>query len=409
MVICMNKKILFISTMYPNPLRPGTPVCHYFAREWKKMGYDILVIHFRAMFPAFYTIAAKCFPGLAKKEVGNHVEMDTNMNMVYSEKEGIPVYSIPIYKYVPHGRYCKNEINKKIKEIEAILSEKCFNPDAIVGHFYNPQLEIVAGLKKVYPNAKTCVSLHEEGPVVKSLLGNRCKEVVGNIDIIGFRSVPIKESFEEIYGTEHKSLLCWSGTPDFFLSTNAEKERTFSDGPLEHYLYVGQTIKRKFPKQTAEGVHKAMGDRDFTLTYVGSHDLGYPETVEYIEANHLSNKVKFTGKIAREEILRLYDASDCFILISKGEVFGLVYLEAMSRGCITIASHNEGMEGIIEHGVNGFLCEAGNADELASIINSINALSAKEKKAISDKARAKAAELSDYNVAKYYIEAVMSA
>jgi len=395
--------------MYPNPLRPGTPVCHYFAREWKKMGYDIMVIHFRAMFPAFYTIAAKCFPGLAKKVVGNHVEMDTNMNVVIFEKEGIPVYSIPIYKYVPHGRYCKKEINKKIKEIEAILSEKCFNPDAIVGHFYNPQLEIVAGLKKVYPFAKTCVSLHEEGPVVKALLGDRCKEVLDDIDIIGFRSVPIKKSFEEIYGVKHKSLLCWSGTPEFFLDKTPQKERSFTDGPLHNFLYVGQTIKRKFPKQTVEGVHKAMGDDDFTLTYVGSHDLGYPETFEYIESNHLSNKVIFTGKIPREEILRYYDSSDCFILISMGEVFGLVYLEAMSRGCITIASHNEGMEGIIEHGVNGFLCEAGNADELASIIRHINSLSAEEKRKISDRARSKAAELSDYNVAKDYIDAVLTA
>lgn len=404
----MSKKILFISTMYPNPLRPGTPVCHYFAKEWKVMGYDILVIHFRAMFPAIYTLAARCFPVLAKKVVGNHVEMDKNMNMVYSEIDAIPVYSIPIYKYVPHGRFSKKEIRKKTKEIEDILNEKDFIPDAIIGHFYNPQLEIVSRLKNKYPNAKTCVSLHEEGPIVRALLGNRYKEILNNIDIIGFRSVPIKKSFEDIYGDRHKNLLCWSGTPDVFIKTLAERERSFTDGPLRSFLYVGQTIKRKFPKQTVEGVYKAMGEDDFTLTYIGTHDLGYPETAEYIEKNHLCNKVKFTGKIPREEILRYYDASDCFILISKGEVFGLVYLEAMSRGCITIASHNEGMEGIIEHGVNGFLCEAGNADELASIICHINNLSAEEKKAISDKARAKAAELSDYNVAKYYIDSVIN-
>lgn len=401
-------KILFVTTMYPNPLRPGTPVCHYFAKEWRDMGYDILVVHYKAMFPAIYTMAAKLFPSLAKRVVGNHVEMDTNMDVVYSEKDGIPVYSIPIFKYIPHGRYSKKEIKNKVKEIESIVKEKGFIPDAIIGHFYNPQLEIVSSLKKVFPNAKTCVSLHEEGSVVKALLGDRSKEVLDNIDIIGFRSVPIKESFEEIYGKGYKSLLCWSGTPEFFLKTAANRKRTFSDGPMQRYLYVGQTIKRKFPKQTIEGVHKAMLDNDFTLTYVGTHDLGYPETVEYIEANGLRDKVKFTGKIPREDILRLYDESDCFILISKDEVFGLVYLEAMSRGCITIAGRGEGMEGIIEHGVNGFLCEPGNVDELACIIKQINSLSAKDKKEISDRARAKATELSDYNVAKSYIDKVMN-
>ena len=106
----MNNRILFISTMYPNPLRPGTPVCHYFTKEWKKMGYEVVVIHFRSMFPAIYTFCAKMFPGLAKRYVGNHVEMDRNMKMVKSEYEGIPVFSFPIYKYFPHGKYTSNVI-----------------------------------------------------------------------------------------------------------------------------------------------------------------------------------------------------------------------------------------------------------------------------------------------------------
>lgn len=137
------------------------------------------------------------------------------------------------------------------------------------------------------------------------------------------------------------------------------QEREFADGNLKSFIYVGQTIKRKYPKETAEGVYKACGDNDFRLTYVASMDVGYPETKAFVEDHHLGNKVYFTGKIPREEIIKYYDQSECFILISRDEVFGLVYLEAMSRGCITIAARNEGMEGIIEHGVNGFLCGAG--------------------------------------------------
>lgn len=64
-------------------------------------------------------------------------------------------------------------------------------------------------------------------------------------------------------------------------------------------------------------------------------------------------------------------------MISKAETFGLVYLEAMSMGCLTVASRHEGMEGIIEDGVNGFLCNAGDEFELAQVINKINNLSQK--------------------------------
>lgn len=405
----MGKKILFISTMYPNPLRPGTLVCQFFTRDWKRMGYEVLVIHYRSMFPGIYTILAKLFPKLALKYVGNHVEMDRNMKIVeYVDSEGIPAYSIPIFKFLPHGKYSKRTIDKKVTELKEILNNRDFEPDAIIGHFYNPQLEIVSKLKSIYPAAKTCVSLHEYGEAVYKLLQGNAERVLAPIDFIGFRSVSIKNSFEHYFGYNHKSLLCWSGTPEAYLKTPSTIVRSFSDGPLHSFIYVGQTIKRKYPKQTIEGVHKAMGDQPFSLTYVGSHDLGYPETVDYINTYRLNDKVTFTGKIPREDIIKYYDKSECFILISKDEVFGLVYLEAMSRGCITIAARNEGMEGIIEHGVNGFLCEAGNPNELAEIIRHINSLSAEEKNKISEKGKATATELSDINVARSYIDTVLN-
>jgi glycosyltransferase involved in cell wall biosynthesis len=295
-----------------------------------------------------------------------------------------------------------------LESILAIIQEQDYIPDAIIGHFYNPTLEIVGRLKQLYPNAKTCVSLHELDPgVIRNSYPKDFMDTINGVDIIGFRSVPIKERFEAMYGNGHKSLVCWSGTPELYLNTPQTRERKFSDGPMENYLYVGQTIKRKFPRETAEGVHKAMGENAFKLTFVGSQDLGYAETKEYVDNHKLTEKVCFTGKVPREEIIKYYDQADCFILISRGEVFGLVYLEAMSRGCITIAGKGEGMEGIIEHGVNGFLCKPGDAEELVSIIKHINRLSAAEKHAISENARRKAAELSDYNVAKMYIEKVL--
>lgn len=404
----MNKRILLITTMYPNSLRPGTVVCQSFTREWKRMGYDVLVIHYRSIFPAIYTFAARLMPKLALKYVGDHVEMDRDKEIVeFWDNNGIPVFSIPIFKLFPHGKYSEAVLSQKVEEITQILSKRSFVPDVIIGHFYNPQLEIVAKLKKIYPTSKTCVSLHEKGETVKKLLGDNVYSILESIDTIGFRSVPIKKSFESLFGDRYNSLLCWSGTPDTFLNTPATSTRSFSDGPVQNFIYVGQTIKRKFPKQTIEGVHKAMGNNNFLLTYVGSLDLGYPETVEYINSNQLNENVSFTGNIPKEDIIKYYDSSDCFILISKDEVFGLVYLEAMSRGCITIAARNEGMEGVIKHGVNGFLCEAGNANELAEIIRYINHLSAKEKQTISDNARERAAELSDYNVAKTYIEKIL--
>ena len=92
------------------------------------------------------------------------------------------------------------------------------------------------------------------------------------------------------------------------------------------------------------------------------------------------------------------------VMISRGEAYGLVYLEAMARGCITIASRNEGFDGVIVDCENGFLCKAGDANELADTIRRINFLTAEERQAISERAIETAKRLTDEKVAKLYVE-----
>ncbi len=406
----MAKRILLLTTMYPDPLRPATKVCHYFATQWVAMGYEVLVINYRSMFPRIYTDMARLFPKLAEKYIGNHVEMDTNMDIIQHEVDGIPVYSIPIFKYFPHGAYSDREINKQVKKLKGILEERKYAPDIIIGHFYNPQMVIIPQLKEMYPNAKTCLSLHEWYlDTIKKTYPKKYERLLKSFDIIGYRSVPIKRGFEAIYGNSYKGLLCFSGTAKDFLEVEPV-ERVFNDGALSKFIFVGQFIQRKYPLETIKAVKNVYGsDGNFSLTFVGKKYMCYPEMEEYTKANGLENKVTFTGQIARDEIIPLYDKSECFIMISKYEVFGLVYLEAMSRGCLTIAARDEGMDGIIVNGENGFLCEAGNEKELETIIRKINTLPASEKKRISQNAIKTARELSDYNVAKSYIQQVENA
>ena len=52
------------------------------------------------------------------------------------------------------------------------------------------------------------------------------------------------------------------------------------------------------------------------------------------------------------------------------ETFGLSYLEAMSRGLVTIAREHEGMDGIIENNKNGFLISS--KDEILPILKKLS-------------------------------------
>ena len=88
----------------------------------------------------------------------------------------------------------------------------------------------------------------------------------------------------------------------------------------------------------------------FELTMIG--DGKERKKLEKIDKN-----VIFTGRLPHDEVLAKMRNSDIFVLPSVGETFGMVYLEAMASGCITVCTKGDGIDGIIKDRENGFLTE----------------------------------------------------
>ena len=80
--------------------------------------------------------------------------------------------------------------------------------------------------------------------------------------------------------------------------------------------------------------------------------------------------VCFKGQVNNKEVQKLMSESYIFVLPSINEGFGIVYTEAMKAKCITIGTKNEGIDGFIKNGVNGFLVNP-NVDEIAKLIDEI--------------------------------------
>ena len=402
-------KILLITTMYPNPLRESTNVCHYFTKEWVELGHEVKVIYFRSVFPRIYKLFMDLFPSFVERHFGDYKGSDMfDTTELDYEMDGVQIRSLPIFKLIPHRRYPRTSIKKSIDSIISFISNDSFVPDAIIGHFANPQMEIVSKLGLLYKDARTCVVQHTDNPVLfKQNYPFSYRKILNSIDTIGYRSLSVKEAFERVYGPVSNSFLCFSGVPRSFIN-DIPVNKGFSNYPLNSFIYVGQFIARKYPIEVIKTLHDLYGKDDFSLTYVGKKEVLYEQINQYVTQNDLNNHVVFTGKIPRAEIVKLYDKAQCFIMISREETFGLVYLEAMSRGCIVIASKNEGMEGIIEDGVNGFLCEAGNQHELNAILTKINSLPKEEKERISQNAIATAIRMTDRRMAEKYLDNVLA-
>ena len=308
----------------------------------------------------------------------------------------------PIFKLFPQYKFTeKNLIKQKLKIIRELKRDN-FDPDYIVGHWWNPQLELMHMLKKELPETNSALIMHKDGVALEKSYKSKTTELFNSIDVFGYRSLPIKSRFESLFGPQKKSFLCYSGIPEEF--TKHKISKNFSN-KLNSFLYVGVMIKRKFPSEILDSLSEVYIDKSYKIEYIGE---GYElkKIKNKITKNGLSESVALNGKVSRKIVWQKMLKSDCFVMISKNEAFGLVYLEAMAAGCITIASRNEGFDGVIKDGVNGFLCEAGNIKELSEIINKINALSIEEKKEISINAMNTARSLTNRKAAKKYLSSL---
>lgn len=393
--------ILLISSIYPLPSSEnhGTKVCHFFAMEWMKMGYNVQSIHIQAVYPQpLYWIAKLCRDRIAAK-TGAVVYTERDRGSCYV-MDGVPVTRIPVFKPIPHGVFWRKSVRKAVDQIHKQNEENGFKPDIILAHFSNPQIEMLSMLKEFYPNVKNALIIHGDIELTKKVYGKRLPALMQDIDSWGFRNNRDLKDFQEVIAPVEKHFMCYSGVPEDYLIT--ENNRTFNS-PLKSFIFVGEMIERKFPVQILEALDKAYPNGEYKLSYVGNGQL-----INTIKAKVVSldaqDKVEVHGRIPRDEIKLQYDKADCMVMISRGEAFGLVYLEAMARGCITIASRNEGFDGVIQDGINGFLCEAGNSDELANIIKKINMMTPEKRKQISYNAWQTAKGLTDYIAAKKYID-----
>lgn len=87
---------------------------------------------------------------------------------------------------------------------------------------------------------------------------------------------------------------------------------------------------------------------------------------EEFENIRLENLMFINKKYNSTEFIEEIDNSDIFVLPSVRESFGIVLVEAMSRGKIVISSETRGALDLIENGVNGFLVQ--NVEELIEAI-----------------------------------------
>lgn len=398
------QNILVITPIYPADDIPKgyTPIVHYFVREWVKFGYNVKVICLPSDFPKMFYRLATPFIHLIESRVGYSISQEPIRHSEYNI-ENVEVFRIPLKKIVPHSRYSDKIINSTIEQITSYLKRSNFHPDIILGHWVNPSVEVMLMLKKKYSIPCSLV-MHDSCGDFDRLYKQEYRNMLADIDIFGYRSPVIQRKFEARFGKQKNSFLCYSGVPASFVSHN-NSCKDFEK--ITKFTFIGNLIQRKYPYETLIALLQSNLDY-FEFNIIGSGNEAKKINKKLHELTGSANKIRLHGRVSRTIVLEILEDTDVFVMISRGETFGLVYLEAMASGCITIASKNEGFDGIIKDGWNGFLCDAGNVSELTNIINKIATMTPKQLKEISTNAINTANNMTDEKMAKHYITSVES-
>ena len=350
--------ILIYSVYYPAPaemdIKADTLIVHYFARELQKAGHTVQVIYL-----SLATLRGSC-----KKRLRDIVPSEADY--VY---EGVPVHLFRVLSLVPfreNPQYLQASfINHRLKALKKKLGWK---PDRVFVHFptsFTGVTEIFAdGVPVLGDFHNKDIWMLNKRYLTKGY-GGKIAAFLRRMDHWGYRNIRVKAGLEKL--GPHSMTRVYSGIDRSLLAPEAFiTEKAGARGQTLHILYAGQLIPLKHVDILIAAVQTLPFDWDFTIIGDGQ-ERG---KLENLAAG--CDRIRFLDRLSREETVARMKDADVFIMLSRPESYGLVYLEAMANGCITVASRGEGFDGIIESGKNGFLETPESVEDAARILTAIH-------------------------------------
>ena len=401
--------ILVLTSIYPEPddeKKAGvTPVVHDFTKVWVTQGHNVVVIHNANRYPLLLHMLPQSLKQKINSTVGMVLPASDQDKDLLSVKDGVTIARFPMLKVIPKGRFTDGSIIKQFEKIISYLEKNQFVTQVVIGHWENPQIPLLSMMKKKFA-CRTAIVFHTFLYIRQPSCKKWVFDYLKDIDILGCRSKTMAAELKKMIRLAYNPFVCYSGVPDEYVDRLvSQRGEKFTGGNLRAFVYAGRYTRQKNVGSIIQALNRIYPDNDFGFDIIGI-DNSVTELSALVSSMSLGEQVRFHGRKPRTEVIRLMKDSQCFIMISENEAFGLVYLEAMACGCITIGSRGEGVDGVIEHGVNGFLCKAGDTNELATLLAEINRLSQDRKEEISNNAVKTAIRFRESVVAMDYLQNV---
>lgn len=264
--------------------------------------------------------------------------------------------------------------------------------DYLYAHYISHCALLIKIIKKIKPNIKVIVNVHGNDVVPENKHDEKfipmVKEVLPLIDICITPSQYFQNIMVEQYRLPENIVKVFpSGGVDLKVFKHFDHSKSLFDLD-EHKMiigYVGRYEIRKGWEIFLEAIHLLDDQDQYQFVMVGTGEEE-SQADDMIDKYHLN--VKKFQMLNQKDLAKLYSAIDifCFPTYRKSESLGLVGLEAMACGAITIASNMAGPTSYIEDKKNGFFFEPCNPQDLKLKIELALHLSSNEREAIRNNA-----------------------
>lgn len=138
------------------------------------------------------------------------------------------------------------------------------------------------------------------------------------------------------------------------------------------------TLTRLSAKERYKGYDKVMeamvqiGSSDVRYLIAGSYDEEEKKYIDdMVRKLNLEDRVVLAGFIDDEEVASHFAMSDCYVMPSVKEGFGIVFIEAMYYGLPVIAGNADGSVDALQNGRLGLLVDPYNVGEIKNAIQDV--------------------------------------
>ncbi len=258
-----------------------------------------------------------------------------------------------------HTFFYKHKIRtiyKKIKELGLIN-----NTDFIHAHNLFVDGALAYLLKREFGmNYIVAIRMTDVDLQYKYMLHRRkfAKQILANASRIIFISPLYKDRLFSFISDKlridfnKKSSIIPNGIEAFWLK-NKSDITPYREGMTYKILYIGQIQKRKNILKLIDAIEHLSNTRSIPieLTVVGKFHPNEPDYVKSFLSRIKNNQlVQYLGHVAdRNEIQKLLKESHLMALPSTNELFGLVYIEAISQNTPVLYCEQEGISPFLEN------------------------------------------------------------